>query len=50
MMIWMYGIVLFLQHYTLVAVEENLLVGFGDIDKIGYLDRLYVHKTCLFYF
>lgn len=34
----------FLQHYTLVAVEENLLVGFGDIDKTGYLDRLYVHK------
>lgn len=34
----------FLQHYTLVAVEGNLLVGFGDIDKAGYLDRLYVHK------
>ena len=34
----------FLQHYTLVAVEENLLVGFGDIDKTGYLDRLFVHK------
>lgn len=34
----------FLQHYTLVAVEGDLLVGFGDIDKTGYLDRLYVHK------
>lgn len=34
----------FLEHYTLVAVEGNLLVGFGDIDKTGYLDRLYVHK------
>lgn len=34
----------FLQHYTLVAVEGNLLVGFGDIDETGYLDRLYVHK------
>lgn len=34
----------FLQHYTLVAVEKNLLVGFGDIDKTGYFDRLYVHK------
>jgi len=35
----------FLEHYTLVAVEENLIVGFGDIDKTGYLDRLYVHKN-----
>ncbi len=21
-----------------------MIVGFGDIDKCGYLDRLYVHK------
>ena len=34
----------FLEHYTLVAVDGELLVGFGDIDKTGYLDRLYVHK------
>ena len=34
----------FLEHYTLVAVDGALLVGFGDIDKTGYLDRLYVHK------
>lgn len=34
----------FLEHYTLVAVEGDLIVGFGDIDKTGYLDRLYVHK------
>lgn len=34
----------FLDHYTLVAVEEDVIVGFGDIDKTGYLDRLYVHK------
>lgn len=32
------------EHYTFVAVENNLIVGFGDIDKLGYLDRLYVHK------
>ncbi|WP_373736743.1 GNAT family N-acetyltransferase [Bacteroides heparinolyticus] len=35
----------FLEHYTLVAVDGELLVGFGDIDKTGYLDRLYVHKN-----
>lgn len=31
-------------HYTVVAVEENVIVGFGDIDKSGYFDRLYIHK------
>ncbi len=35
----------FLVHYTLVAVEAENIVGFGDIDKSGYLDRLYVHKN-----
>lgn len=31
------------EHYSLVAVEGRVVVGFGDIDKTGYLDRLYVH-------
>ena len=34
----------FREHYTVVAEENGLLVGFGDIDQTGYLDRLYVHK------
>ena len=34
----------FLEHYTLVALENNVIVGFGDIDNTGYLDRLFVHK------
>lgn len=34
----------FLEHSTFVALEEDFIVGFGDIDKTGYLDRLYVHK------
>ena len=34
----------FLEHYTLVAPENNVIVGFGDIDNTGYLDRLFVHK------
>lgn len=33
-----------LEHYSLVAVEDGVIIGFGDIDKTGYLDRLYVHK------
>ena len=34
-----------LAHHSLVAVEgRDLIVGFGDIDATGYLDRLYVHK------
>lgn len=32
------------EHYTIVAVKDNTIVGFGDIDDSGYLDRLYVHK------
>lgn len=34
----------FLSHYTLVAIEDGVIVGFGDIDDTGYIDKLYVHK------
>lgn len=34
----------FLGHYTLLAIEDNTIVGFGDIDSSGYLDRLFTHK------
>lgn len=34
----------FLKHKTLVAVEDDKIVGFVDMDNTGYLDRLYVHK------
>lgn len=33
----------FLAHHTLVAMKDGILVGFGDMDSNGYLDRLYVH-------
>lgn len=33
-----------LEHCSLVAVVGNTIAGFGDMDKTGYLDRLYVHK------
>ena len=36
----------FLEHYTVIAEEENGIIGFGDISDTGYLDRLYVHKDC----
>ena len=32
------------EHFTLVAVEDGVITGFGDIDSTGYLDRLYVHR------
>lgn len=32
------------MHHTVVVVENNLIVGFGDISTDGYLDRLFVHK------
>lgn len=31
------------EHYSIVAIENGVIVGFGDIDKTGYLDRLFVH-------
>lgn len=34
----------FLKTYTVVAVESDVLIGFGNIDNTGYLDKLYVHK------
>lgn len=33
----------FQEHISLVAVEDGVIVGFGDMDETGYLDRLYVH-------
>ena len=35
----------FQEHYSIVAVENGIIVGFGDIDKTGYLDRLFVHEN-----
>ncbi|EJE7236499.1 GNAT family N-acetyltransferase [Clostridium sporogenes] len=32
------------QHYSIVAEENGVIIGFGDLDATGYLDRLYVHK------
>ena len=34
----------FQAHHTVVAEMDGKIVGFGDIDETGYLDRLYVHK------
>ncbi|MDO4293140.1 MAG: GNAT family N-acetyltransferase [Eubacteriales bacterium] len=31
------------EHYSIVAVENGVIAGFGDIDKTGYLDHLFVH-------
>ncbi len=35
-----------MEHYTLVAEKNGMVVGFGDMDRTGYLDRLYVHRDC----
>lgn len=34
----------FLYHNSLVAIIDDKIVGFADMDETGYLDRLYVHK------
>ena len=33
----------FQEHFSLVALDDGIITGFGDIDRTGYLDRLYVH-------
>lgn len=33
----------FQEHFSIVAVDSGIIIGFGDIDKSGYLDRLYIH-------
>lgn len=32
------------EHFSIVAVEAGIIVGFGDVDRTGYLDRLFVHS------
>ncbi|HIZ83745.1 MAG TPA: GNAT family N-acetyltransferase [Firmicutes bacterium] len=34
----------FLDSYTLVAVEGERIVGYGNMEEGGHLDCLYVHK------
>lgn len=33
----------FQEYYSVVMVDHETIVGFGDIDRTGYLDRLFVH-------
>lgn len=33
-----------LANCALIAEEDGRIIGFGDIDENGYLDRLFVHK------
>lgn len=33
------------EHFSVVALDNETIVGFGDIDKTGYLDRLFVHAN-----
>lgn len=35
----------FMENYSFVAVENGKIVGFGDMEKCGHLNRLYVHKS-----
>ena len=34
----------FREHDTVIAEQNGSIVGFGDMDASGYLDRLYVHR------
>lgn len=32
------------EHFSIVVVDDDVIVGFGDIDVTGCLDRLFVHS------
>ncbi len=32
------------ENYSVVAEENGVIIGFGDLDATGYFDRLFVHK------
>ena len=34
-----------LSKNSIVAVDHEIITGFGDIDKDGYLDHLFVHAA-----
>jgi len=36
-----------MQNHTVVCENDEIIVGFGDLDNTGYFDRLYVHKDYL---
>ena len=36
------GIRDFEKHISFVAIDDRTIVGFGDIEENGYLDRLFV--------
>lgn len=31
------------EHFSIVAIDAGTIAGFGDIDRTGYLDRLFIH-------
>lgn len=39
----------FLHTFTQIAILENKIVGFGNLEQTGYLDCLYVHHACQSY-
>ncbi|MEG0457157.1 MAG: GNAT family N-acetyltransferase [Oscillospiraceae bacterium] len=35
----------FLEHNSIVTIKNNKIIGFADMDKNGYIDRIYVDKN-----
>lgn len=33
------------DHIAVVMIDNNIIVGFGDMTKDGYLDRLFIHEN-----
>ena len=32
------------MHHTIIAQQDDRILGFGDVDETGYIDRLFVEK------
>lgn len=32
------------ENYSIVAIVDDIIVGFGDLENFNYINRLYVHK------
>ncbi len=37
----------FTENYTVVALENGNMIGFGEVDKTGRIEKLFVHKDFL---
>lgn len=35
----------FCEHHSIIAEEKGIILGFGDVEREGFIDRLFVHMN-----